>query len=143
MEQILAFVKAYSLWLTLASIVMLVAAIPVVPWVVTRLPEDYFLHRSRRHLDAMPWPSPLRWPLIFAKNAVGLVLAVLGLIMLVTPGQGLLTLFAGLALMNFPGKFALERRIARTPGVLRTLNWLRARRGVSPLFRPGSEGDAS
>jgi len=142
MDQLLAFVKTYSVWLTLTSVAMLVVAIPVVPLIVTRLPEDYFLRRSRRHLQAMPWPSPLHWPLIVAKNAVGLVLAVLGLIMLVTPGQGLLTLFAGLALMNFPGKFALERRIARTPGVLKTLNWLRARRGVSPLFRPGSEGDA-
>lgn len=140
MDQAIAWIKAHSLWLSLASVAMLLGAVLMVPLIVTGLPEDYFLHR-RRHREAMPWPSPLHWPLIALKNGVGLILVVLGLIMLLTPGQGLLTLLAGLGLMNFPGKFALERRIARTPGVLRTLNWIRARRGAPPFLTPGTGDD--
>jgi len=43
------------------------------------------------------------------KNLLGVLLFMLGLIMLVTPGQGILTLLFGLMLMNFPGKYRVER----------------------------------
>ena len=53
--------------------------------------------------------------------------------MLFTPGQGILSILAGLLLMNFPGKFRLERWLVQRPGVLKSLNWLRARRGKAPF----------
>ena len=71
------------------------------------------------------------------KNLLGALLVVLGLVMLVTPGQGLLTLLAGLLLMNFPGKYRLECWVVLRPGVLRALNWLRGRGGQPPFERPG------
>ncbi|MFV0276317.1 MAG: PGPGW domain-containing protein [Parahaliea sp.] len=121
------------IWLSLLS---LVAAILILPWAVTRLPADYFVreHRSRWR-DATPYPV-LNIALVALKNLLGLLLALLGLIQLFTPGQGLLTLLLGLALMNFPGKFALERRIVLSKGVLQGINWLRARQGHPPLEAP-------
>jgi len=74
--------------------------------------------------------------LVVLKNALGVVLVVLGFIMLFTPGQGLLTLLAGLLLMNFPGKYRLERWLVLRPGVLRGLNWLRQRGGHPPFEAP-------
>ena len=56
--------------------------------------------------------------------------------MLVTPGQGLLTLLAGLLLMNFPGKYQLERWLVSRRGVLTALNWLRRRSGQVPFDPP-------
>jgi hypothetical protein len=53
--------------------------------------------------------------------------------MLFTPGQGILTILAGLLLMNFPGKYRLERWLVQRPGVLSSLNWLRTRRGKAPF----------
>jgi hypothetical protein len=53
--------------------------------------------------------------------------------MLFTPGRGFLTLPAGLLLMNFPGKCRLERWLVQRPGMLRSLNWLRTRRGKPPF----------
>jgi len=64
------------------------------------------------------------------------VLVLLGVIMLVTPGQGLLTLLIGLLLLNFPGKYRLERWLVLRPGVLRGLNWLRRRHGEPPFEAP-------
>jgi hypothetical protein len=61
------------------------------------------------------------------------VLVLLGLVMLVTPGQGILTLLSGLLLMNFPGKYRLEQWLVLRPGILRALNWLRRRRN-QPAF---------
>jgi len=60
----------------------------------------------------------------------------MGLLMLVTPGQGVMTLLVGLLLMNFPGKYRMERWLVMRPGVLRALNWLRRRRGQRPFAAP-------
>jgi hypothetical protein len=52
------------------------------------------------------------------------------------PGQGLLTIAVGLILLDFPGKFRLERWLATRRSVWRSLNWLRRRAGSKPLQMP-------
>ena len=56
--------------------------------------------------------------------------------MLALPGQGLLTIFMGLMLMNFPGKRSLELRIIRIPSILKSVNWMRAKADHPPLNLP-------
>ena len=56
--------------------------------------------------------------------------------MLVAPGQGLLTLAAALVLLDFPGKYRLERRLVTQKPVWKSINWLRRRAGREPLERP-------
>ena len=124
------------LWATALSLVALVASLIGIPWVVTRLPHDYF-SRSERAVWRKSSDEPVFAVVLgLLKNLLGLVLVLLGLVMLVTPGQGLLTLLAGLLLMNFPGKYRLERWLVMRPGVLRGLNWLRGRRGQVAFDSP-------
>ena len=78
----------------------------------------------------------MRLVLTGVKNAIGAVFVIAGLIMLVFPGQGLLTLFVGLMIMNYPGKFALERWLIQRPYVLPAVNRLRERYGHPPLEDP-------
>ena len=123
-------------WATGLSVLALGATVVGVPWVVSRLPRDYFRREQRS-----AWRDRAGVPLTalvlgFAKNVLGALLVMLGLVMLVTPGQGLLTLLIGLLLMNFPGKYQLERWLVRRPGVLRALNWLRGRHGHEPFDTP-------
>jgi hypothetical protein len=128
--------EALLWWGSGFSLVMLVATLIGVPWVVARLPKDYFNQPERavwRLSGDEPWFALI---LGGVKNAVGAVLVLLGLVMLVTPGQGLLTLLAGLLLMNFPGKYQLERWLVRRPGVMAALNWLRGRGGHPPFDPP-------
>ncbi len=118
-------------WGTGFSLATLVATVVTVPWVVGRLPPDYFSQPRRAVL-----PQDRSFPgllLMGAKNLLGAVLLLMGFVMLFTPGQGLLTLLVGLLLMNFPGKYRLERALVAQPGVFRGLNWLRRRQGVDPL----------
>lgn len=127
------------LWATLVSALALVATIVAIPWVVTRLPQDYFAS-GHRH----PWRQSAHRPLLalvlgMGKNLLGVVLLLMGLIMLFTPGQGLLTLLVGLLLLNFPGKYRLERWLVQRPGVMRALNWLRGCRGVEPFEPPAAD----
>ena len=126
------------LWATGLSLVAVIGAIIGVPWVVTRLPGDYFSRPQRttwRQADDEPMFALV---LGLLKNLLGALLVVMGLVMLVTPGQGLLTLLAGLLLMNFPGKYRMERWLVLRPGVMRALNWLRRRQGHAPFDRPPS-----
>ncbi|MBA6413098.1 hypothetical protein H2508_08245 [Parahaliea sp. F7430] len=135
-----ALLEANWEWLLLAtsafSVLALIATLIALPWVLARLPTDYFnqpLRRSLRHSKRHPWLNVL---IIIGKNLLGALLAILGLIMLVTPGQGLLTLLAGFFLMDFPGKYHLERKLVTSPGVLPAVNWMRKRRGSPPMDEP-------
>ena len=126
----LGVVSAAMFFLTLAA----------VPWLVVRVPADYFTRDTR---------PPLRWSrlhpvarlfLLLAKNLAGAVLVGVGAVMLVLPGQGVLTILLGVMLLDFPGKYALERRLAGYPAVLKAMNWLRRRAGVIPIAAPRGRG---
>ena len=67
------------------------------------------------------------------KNLVGYTLILGGIIMLFVPGQGLFTIFIGLILSNYPGKYYVERRIVAIPKILNTVNWLRKKTDKPPL----------
>ena len=79
--------------------------------------------------------------LAILKNLLGLILVILGLIMLVTPGQGVATLLIGFLLMNFPGKFRAEQWLVSRSGVMKGLNWLRLRQDKPPFDEPAAERD--
>jgi hypothetical protein len=53
--------------------------------------------------------------------------------MLVLPGQGVLTILAGITLLNYPGKRRLELWLVRRPAIHRAIDWIRRRAGRAPL----------
>jgi Na+/H+ antiporter NhaD/arsenite permease-like protein len=110
--------------LVLFAVVAVVASIVLVPRFLAKLPDDYL--RS----EAPPSPSMPRRVL---RNLLGIVLVLLGVAMLLLPGQGLLTLLVGLLLVDFPGKHRLVVRALSRPKVLALVNKLRARHGSRPL----------
>ena len=67
------------------------------------------------------------------RNAVGIILVAAGILMLVLPGQGIVTILIGLALTSFPGKQAIERRIVKRREVGKTLNQIRKWAGQEPF----------
>ncbi len=120
-------------WLALGSALTFIGTLVLVPILVARIPEDYFVSskRSRSHWRSMhPVPG---LALLVAKNVCGAILVLAGLAMLVLPGQGILTIVLGIMLLNFPGKYRLERRLARLRPVARSINWMRNRAGHPPL----------
>ena len=121
-------------WLGIGSAAVFIISLLSLPWLVSLIPDDYF---SQQHRQATPWQQhhpAIRALLLIAKNLLGLVLLVGGIIMLVTPGQGILTIAMGLLMLDYPGKYQLERKIASTPSIKRSLNWLRSKRGKPPLI---------
>jgi hypothetical protein len=59
--------------------------------------------------------------------------------MLIMPGQGLLTLFLGLAIMDFPGKRKVIRFLIRLKTIQNSLNWIRRKKKRPPFMFPGSK----
>ena len=118
--------------LGIASIAMLVISAIVIPVLIVRLPADFYVedNHPRHLLEDRPL---LRIAFLTVKNAVGAVLLLAGLLMLVLPGQGILTILAALALLDFPGKRRMEMRILHRPSILKSVNWLRTRYGREPL----------
>jgi hypothetical protein len=124
------------LWLTGLSVLTLAGTVIAVPWLVCRLPADYFCHSHREPLTEAPDSDRPGLVTNLLKNMLGGLMVLAGLLMLITPGQGLLTLLAGLLVMNFPGKYRLERVLVARPGVMGALNWLRKRRLIAPFKAP-------
>lgn len=120
-------------WLFPLSVLVFVASIVAVSAMVARLPADYF-RGERRERESFPRLHPyLRRALHMVRQGLGLALLVVGVVMLVTPGQGLLTILIGITLLDFKGKYELERKLVSRPSVLRAINWLRAKAGRAPL----------
>jgi hypothetical protein len=105
----------------------------LIPWLLLRIPADYF-HPDTRQLPLWADHHPiLRAILIVGKNLLGLVVFLMGVAMLFLPGQGLLTILIGLLLLDFPGKYQAERWFVQLGPVLKAVNWLRSKRSKPPL----------
>jgi hypothetical protein len=123
-------------WLSIGSLMALLAAPVVVVWLITRLPTDYFCAPTHSALESFANFPLLRLTLLSAKTLLGVVLLLAGTVMLITPGQGLLTITAGLIVAEFPGKRRLERWLATSRPVWRSLNWIRRHAGKSEFVLP-------
>ena len=131
--------EALFWWMGIASVVMFVGSLLLMPWVLARLPADYFVrHKRPRSAIARQHPA-VRIAVLVVRNVLGAVLLFAGIAMLVLPGQGILTILASLMLMTFPGKYRLERWAVRQQGLLRSINWLREKANRDPMEMPDDE----
>lgn len=126
-------------WLASISMVMFVLTLVLVPIVIIRIPQDYFVieHAGSRFAARHPLLRTL-WRTL--RHVIGIILIVIGVLMLVLPGQGVLTILLGIMLLDFPGRHRLQYWMVSRPRVLRSINWLRQRSGKMPLqTRPEAE----
>ncbi len=112
------------------SLASFALSLVLIPWLVGRLDRGYFQAFVLRAEGgaARTGNGPFFiWALV--RNTCALVLIALGLVMLVLPGQGLITLLLGLSLLDFPGKKLFFAWILRKKSVQSALNWLRRKQG--------------
>ena len=128
------------LWaIGLFSAISFVGSLIAIPFVVARLPVDHFVAPH----EAADWVASSigRRLWLVVKNLLGILLVAGGIIMLVLPGQGVLTILLGVAVMDIPGKWKAMRALARRPEVMKALNWMRERAHKPPLIPPPPKGD--
>ena len=137
MDGLLSTVQQYVstdtlIWLTALSFVFFIGTLIAIPFILVRLPADYFDVRVPR-----PWMQDhhpvLRVGGHVVKNVVGAVFVFAGFLMLFLPGQGVLTMLIGISMLDFPGKRKLEAKLIGQPTVLSVINSMRNLRGKPPL----------
>jgi len=136
-EQImLGIPTSWISWFAAVSLATFIISAVALPWLLARLPEDYFQQSELSPIARSPrlMSRVLYWTWRVLKNLLGGVLLLAGLVMLVIPGQGVLTIMAGLWLMDLPGKSRWERYLIGRPQVLTSINWIRQRAGRPPLL---------
>ena len=115
------------------SIAVGILSMLLVPWLIIQIPADYFLYPERRkHLWSKSHPI-IRISAIVLKNLLGYIFIAAGVAMLVLPGQGLLTIFMGMLLIDFPAKFKVERWLIERPAIFKAANWIRNKAHKGPL----------
>lgn len=125
------------LWpLGLFSLVFLFVGAVLLPVVVIRLPSDYLLRGKRSFRRRFARMTIGGRVYLLLKNVFGGLLVLAGVVMLVTPGQGLISIAVGIGLLDIPRKHRLLKLLVGRPGVLRTINRFRARFDRPPLQPP-------
>ncbi len=105
----------------------------IVGIVIVKIPANYFSsHYQQDFLPNSSWFT--RWGVTIIKNVAGVVLFILGIAMLIGPGQGILSILSGLIMMDIPGKRPLEAKIIKRPAILAAANKLRLRYKKGPLI---------
>jgi Putative transmembrane protein (PGPGW) len=137
MEWLLSTVQQYVsaetlIWLTALSIVFFIGTLIAIPFILVRLPSDYFDVRVPR-----PWMQDhhpvLRLLGHIVKNTVGVIFLFTGFLMLFLPGQGILTMLIGISMLDFPGKRKVEAVLIGQPTVFSVINGMRRKFNKSPL----------
>ena len=137
MDELIATVEQYIstetlVTLTALSIVFFVGSLIAIPFILVRLPTEFFDTRVPRRWMENHHPV-LRLLGHLAKNVVGAIFLFAGFLMLFLPGQGILTMLIGITMLDFPGKRKLEAKMISQPAVLNAINGMREKFGKPPL----------
>ena len=131
----MALLRQHLLPAALLFVVMLVMSIVISLAILVRLPADYFVVTSVQSVPKSQ-RGMLFWIGVVFRNVLGAVLVILGLVLSLPglPGQGLLTCFAGMLLLDFPGKRGLLLKLFSRPLLMHTVNRLRVKFSHPPLL---------
>ncbi len=137
-DELLHFFETHSTPIALLaglSVLLFFLALFGLPLIIIAMPANYFVRPKNRRLDRYGHPV-ITVILLVAKNLLGVVFIIIGFVLLFMPGQGLLAIFAGIMLLNFPGKRRLELAIICRPSIRRAIGWIRSRAKKTPLLVP-------
>jgi hypothetical protein len=130
------FNSAQAGWWFGLSLALFLGSLIAMPLIIARMRPDYFVSRKPTEESWTGRHPAMRIGFLVAKNVIGIILVLMGIAMLVLPGQGIITIIVGISLLNFPGKRTLELRIFNQRRVLRAVNWIRAKTSRPPLIMP-------
>jgi len=121
---VIIFVGAF-----LFSVILNIAVIAIV---FVKIPANYFsTHYQQDFMPDSSWHT--RWGAFVLKNLAGVAMILIGIIFLIGPGQGLLSLLTGVILLDIPGKRPFEAKLIGRPAILAAANKLRAKYNKAPL----------
>lgn len=118
--------RTVELIVGIVSITMFVGTLAAIPWLIRRLPADYFVRPPPKH----------SLPKKIARNVLGFALIAAGIAMLVLPGQGIITVLIGLSIVDLPVKHRILQWLLGRPKIQEGVQRLRSKAGKPPLVIP-------
>ncbi len=113
-------------WLAIISAIIFIVSLLIIPWLISRLPQDFFAKiRSGGQPSKNNNSRLYNLILVLLRNIFGLTFLMAGILMLFIPGQGILTIVLGISIMVFPGKRKLVNLLIEKKSVQHGLNWIR------------------
>lgn len=117
----------------------------VISYIITQMDKRYFIQKSIKgknnaaivvgqNFHSKANITSLNHVLNLVKIIAGIFLLICGIVMLVLPGQGLLTILLGLSLIPFPGKHKLEQNLLARKSIRASLNWIRTKANKEPFI---------
>ena len=100
-------------------------------WVIVKLPHDYF-NKPKTATASQLGLKALMMKVL--RNCLAVILITFGIIMLVLPGQGLLTILIGVIVMDFKYKHHLEAKLVHQEKIKNALNKIRERYNKQPFI---------
>lgn len=127
--------QTIATWLALLSIFTFILSLILLPYIVRRIPSDYFLTLSEKKpkLKGYDFKSIM---IILFRNIFGTLLLLSGFAMLFLPGQGLITIFISLLFLDFPRKKRFITYLTSKRSVQRAVNWIRKKAKKKPIKWP-------
>ena len=101
-----------------------VASMLIVPYFIAKLQQDFLNQRPSRSNNLV---------IVIVRNIIGYCVLAIGIILLFLPGQGILTIVAGILLIDYPYKYKVERYILSRPKIFKVVNWSRKKMNSPPL----------
>ncbi|MDE0185967.1 MAG: hypothetical protein OXP71_11050 [Candidatus Poribacteria bacterium] len=130
-QAIALWVKAHLIGIVVLSAITLILSMLSILALVIYLPSDYFTREKHVSIVSNRF---LRILLRILKNIFGVIALLIGFVMLIGPGQGLLTILVGVILCDFPRKRRVERKLIGRPALLNAANKFRARYKRPPIL---------
>lgn len=130
-QTIVVWVTSHLMEIVILSGITLIGSIVSIGALVIYLPTDYFTRE--KHVSVVGNPI-LRILLRILKNIFGVIALLIGFLMLIGPGQGVLTILVGVILCDFPRKRQVERKLIGRPALLNAANKFRARYNRPPIL---------
>ncbi|MDX2368998.1 MAG: hypothetical protein QNK36_11440 [Colwellia sp.] len=140
----------FILLIILLTTAVSIAYFIVISYVITQMDKRYFVRKvtiskvtirkkssgndANQNPHLMLLNSSTAFVFSIAKIFVGVFLLMCGVVMLVLPGQGLITIVIGLSLIPFPGKNKIEKYLLSQKSVRSSLNWIRIKANKEPFI---------
>ena len=127
MEALTSFFKEHLLAITLINIGTFVIFLVATFVIFAHLPRNYWInyHEGKTSLKIK-----------CVRNVLALPVLLMGLLMLLLPGQGLLTILLALMIADFEYKHTLIDKIISKPKIRESLNYIRSKMKRPPFEWP-------
>ncbi len=118
------------------SFVTFIGSLLAVPFIINRMKPDYFVRHWQEKAQKRRYHPGVALTVLLFRNCMGILLFLAGVLMLVLPGQGILTMIIGVCVMDFSKKEQLLKKIVSFKKTQQLLNWIRRKEGKKDFIFP-------